>query len=48
MQYVFVFESFLDTNELAYEIYTYAATKVRLNFLLVSSSALKLALRYAT
>ena len=32
MQYVFVFESFLDTNELAYEIYTYAATKVRLDF----------------
>ena len=32
MQYVFVFESFLDTNELSYEIYTYAVTKVRFYF----------------
>ena len=36
MQYVFVFESFLDTNELSYEIYTYAVTKVRFDFLLES------------
>ena len=28
MQYVFVVESFMDTNELAYEVYTYVAAKV--------------------
>merc|ERR1712131_108555 len=33
MQYVFVFESFLDTNELSYEIYTYAVTKLETAFL---------------
>ena len=31
MQYVFVVESFMDANELAYEVYTYAAAQVELD-----------------
>jgi len=33
MQYVFVVESFMDTNELAYEVYTYVAAKMENAFL---------------
>jgi len=33
MQYVFVVESFMDANELAYEVYTYAAAQIENAFL---------------